>query len=176
MYTPGPPTPGQDPSTPHIANGSVMFSAPSSPYPTPARYHLSVPPSPAPSFSWVDRTSTPFTGQSPAPLPPLDYDGGDDANYVDPTTLELIYLPETDMEYCPSEPAVPPSGRRCYQDEEDRYRANIAALEFKYGPEHEAVLKEYFNLATILREQGRYKSAELAFRGVMNGRAEGFGR
>lgn len=78
MFTPSTPTADEDPEASRLVNSpalsiSSQISVPNSPFLTSPQNGSVAAASPAPSFSWIQRTSTPFTGQSPAPFPPSEF-------------------------------------------------------------------------------------------------------
>lgn len=133
-------------------------------------------PSSTPSFSWVLRASTPFTGQSPAPLTPdhvgvdalvgesglsmdavVNLDGPPEIRF----TLADLNRLEPKINQIPVD--VPTREIRCFQDQEESFQEKLRSFESTLGPEHPITREALRSLARILEMQGRYKAAEIHF-------------
>lgn len=150
-----------------------------------ADFEPSVSSPPTGLLSLIDAES-PFSGQSPAPFtaPPSPAPSSSKPSAVQEPMFGFI-TPSSSTALLPaisrhpiateSDNTAASSRTRYRQKDENEVRQRLEALVRQYGPEHLATLDTLFRLGIILREQGRFRAAEVAFRQVIEGRQKVFG-
>ncbi|WZH43997.1 Kinesin light chain 2 [Fusarium acuminatum] len=143
------PSPVFSAKSPDIPPGATISMAPSP-----------VAPSPTPSLWTVAQSRTGvFSGQSPAPIhQPL------------PTNMLLSHDPAPNA-FFPNQvdPVLTTRRYRYMEADEERLREELFVTETTHGASDHQTLGMLYDLAGVLMDQGRYKSAEEVIRRALNG-------
>ena len=112
--------------------------------------------SPAPSELSILKSTSTFTGESPAPNSRL-YSA---IHQAVTATGELSPSPPLQSILNNTSPPPHPGWRRYRQDDEERLAEDLLSSELLYGQGHSSTLSVLVDLGRVLVEQGRYRSAE----------------
>jgi len=122
------------------------------------------PPSPTPSDLSVFHSAVTFVGESPAPFSHDLVDAGHFTSNEESGGGHMDWLRDFLARQSAAPATVRASGSRYRQQDEDRLREDLQTYQFLRGAEHPDNLRIATELAEVLTEQGRYRSAETTIR------------